>query len=254
MTRQPQVQPVQLDPRYFEHRKARAVGLHGRELHLRMLCFANRNLTDGRLTHEQALEIAECVFDQGPMLVPPTVDECRVLVASVVTAGLLDENGAGYLIHDFAEYQPTRAKLDQRATWRVRKRAQRGTDPVDKWDVHPLEGDVPPTDSSCSSSVGDNPQLSSALSELSPSAVTDENQDSENSSPGRGTPRWFASQLRGSDQRTAAAIQSVQRQYGLPEAALHAALELVRERRPDSEPGYFIRCLQGFGKEGRYAA
>lgn len=249
-----------LDPRYYLNPKTRSVGIHGRELHLRAICFSALHLTDGRLSHEGAIDLAVDVLasTSGP-LAPPSRDDAERLVVSLVRHGLLEEIPAGYEIHDWHAFYPSRETVEQRKQWRAKKRALRDG-PPDQGTVPRRRGRSPSTDVvlSGSSSVGDNSQLSSvqcrADAELTPSAVADQDQDPGNDGLAqKGTARWFADQLRGSDARTPAAITSVMRAHGLPEAALHAALETVREKRPKNEPGYFIRVLQGYGQEARYS-
>lgn len=254
MTRPPEPQTAILDPRYFDHRKSHAVGIHGRELHLRAICFSALHLTDGRLSHEGAVELAASALDSvSGTLVPPSRDDAERLVRSLVAHGLFDETSVGYEIHDWHEFYPSRATVEQRTRWR---RKRRGRETVSENGDRPHhEGTVPLTDQiRGSSSVVVQPSASaSALAR----AVTEWDQDPEEPVAGdaaaKGSVSWFAEQLKRSDARTAAAISSVVRRFSLPEAALHAALEIVRERKPRNEAGYFVRVLQGFGEEGRYS-
>ena len=121
MSRQPNPQPVQVDWRYHQHRKITQLSIAGEAVHLRMLCLANGNLTDGHLTHEEAMGIAQAVLDKGTSLVPSSPTEQAELVASLVRVRLLHENGAGYVIHDYREYQIARETVEQRARWRRQK-------------------------------------------------------------------------------------------------------------------------------------
>lgn len=128
MSRQPEPQPVQLDPLYFDHRKIEPLSMAAQHLHLRMICHSTANLTDGSLTHEQALRIARRTLEHASgELVPPTRDEQAALLNTLVDARLLHETRAGYALHDFLEYQParesiiTRRRRDQERKRRARE-------------------------------------------------------------------------------------------------------------------------------------
>jgi hypothetical protein len=149
----------------------------------------------------------------------------------------LDEAPGGYEIHDWLAFYPTRETVARRSRWRREKRTVRASADNRHSDGH--------TDQiSGSSSVGLQPSASASVQRR---ADADEDQDPEQNGQ-KGNPEWFAQQLRGSDARTASAIRSVMRRHRLGEAALHEALEIVRERKPRNEPGYFVRCLQDIGE------
>jgi hypothetical protein len=77
------------------------------------LVYCARNLTDGAISELAIRSLApNCQIDR-PLSV----------VKQIVEAGLFDETDAGWLVHDFLEYNPSRAEMDRkRAKTRERKR------------------------------------------------------------------------------------------------------------------------------------
>jgi hypothetical protein len=72
----------------------------------------------------------------------------------------------------------------------------------------------------------------------------------------KGTPEWFASQLRDANEQTTLVLQRISER--LPEAAFHSALESLRARRQrppalESESRYFVAALKTMEREGQYA-
>lgn len=254
MGRAPDPQPVLVDPRYFDNRKLRAVGAHGRELHLRMICYSNLNLTDGVLTHEEAEELAGRVLDQGSgSLVPHTMEERIVLLDTLVAARLLEVCSVGYAIHDYDEHQLTRAEImvetlseieaDQdadrrRGLARIRKRRQRERDSHAEVTRDPVTATAVQSVSSLSATAQDTGELHGEQN---------------------GKPTWGSVHglLADSDDRTPIVIAAMRRRYGLPDAALHNAVEALEERRARtpalvSEARYFVATLRGLAESGQY--
>ena len=253
---------VQIDTAFWSHPKIKLVGQAIASFHLSALLFCNHHLTDGHIRPDDLTEIVHPIRElevshvRQPTLngrSAPIADVLDEVVECLTDAGLWQVSDHGWVIHDFAEWQPTRAELVdaweerefRRLRERLRKRRVRGQLPrtasADTESKPPYGG----VTDQCSSSVD---VLPSASVSAQSRADTDEDQDPELTKPSKGDPEWFAQQLRGSDRRTPAAIRSVMRQHGLAEAALHEALEIVRERKPKNEPGYFVRCLQDIGK------
>ena len=94
---------IKLDQGFPEHPKVIDAGPLAAWLHVRALGYCNRNLTDGAISHAIARELAPGKRGQA-------------LVRRLVAAGLWEMTRTGYAIHDFLEYQPSRADvLDLRA-------------------------------------------------------------------------------------------------------------------------------------------
>jgi hypothetical protein len=104
---------VRLDDSMPEHPKM--VGLTDRAFrqHIAALCYSNRNLTDGAIP----LVIAHRLVTSG-----------KRHAGELVTAGIWDTTNDGYQIHDYEDYQPTRAAVmrdrektaERVARWRAR--------------------------------------------------------------------------------------------------------------------------------------
>lgn len=105
---------ARLDLDYFDNPKARAAGVSGRALHLASICWSARQLTDGRVPRSV---VARLLADAE---VP------RRAVDRLVEVGLWLPNGDGFMIHDYAEHQPTRQTVEhEREVWRERQRRRR---------------------------------------------------------------------------------------------------------------------------------
>jgi hypothetical protein len=88
---------VRIDDGFSEHPKLLRVGLVGMGLQVAALCYCNRNLTDGFI----------------PTEVVPTLQGSR-MVTKMVAAGLWDVAEGGYMIHNYDQYQPTKAQVKER--------------------------------------------------------------------------------------------------------------------------------------------
>jgi len=116
---------VKLDDGFTEHPKIARVGAVGAWLQIQALCYANRNLTDGfipdgiarsflsrgvtRLEHRDQGTLVWTLGEHNGMqgLDLPDVD----WLALMVDARLWEIVEGGYVIHDYREYQPTRAEV-----------------------------------------------------------------------------------------------------------------------------------------------
>jgi hypothetical protein len=90
---------IKLDDAFDQHPKLVEVGPLAAWLYVRGLCYANRNLTDGRISRAVARELA----GRGP--------KGQRLVVALLAARLWETTTEGYAIHDFLEYQPSRADV-----------------------------------------------------------------------------------------------------------------------------------------------
>ena len=116
---------VRLDDQFADHPKVVGLSAVAFRLHVRAICYAARHETDG---------------------VIPAAFVIKRAATELVGAGLWEENPAGYIIHDYLEYNPSAASLRaKRAAESERKR--RGirpdvNDPVPGPD--PVPDPVPP--------------------------------------------------------------------------------------------------------------
>lgn len=244
---------VTFDATFFQHRKVcRAIALAGPAtgwLYVKSVCWSAVHRTDGSVSSEQALALASDPQPDGVLFIP--VAGAAAVIDALVAAGLWTRTESGFVIHDFADYQETTAKIDQRRDrWRRQKRRQRRSSRGPRG--RPAD---PPRTPSAS-------QLASSVIEPTASVPVQREQDlnvahAGNSSVPRGSLAWFVEQLGDGDLvRTPAAIATVMRKWGLPEAALWTALEEVEAGglAIRNRSGLFVSKLDGYGKMGRYAA
>ncbi len=239
---------LRLDPLYFDNPKIRAAGGVAWLVDLRAIAYATIHLTDGFVPSDTLRAFAGSLDQSVGFRGDYTLDvgygpaSCAgdELVERLTRVGLLHPSQGGYVIHDFDAYQPTRADVERRRShWRHKKRRQR---------LSPL------------GSPGDLDRQK-VLSELAPTS------DSDRTEAGLSLPREAGEErrdliavtlarLRGTDAKTPAVVASVVQKWGLPEAAVHSALEateLARARGLRSEPAYFVATLNRMGEEGQYA-
>ena len=87
-----------LDDSFDSHRKVRRAGLEAVGLHARALAYCAGSLTDGHVDPEW---LEERAGKRG-----------EKLAQQLVTAGLWEPNSDGYVIHDYLEYNPSRAQVE----------------------------------------------------------------------------------------------------------------------------------------------
>ena len=104
---------VKVDDTFPTHRKVLRAGAEASAMWLFLLCHSNRYRLDGRIAKGE-------LGEAWPWA------RAAELAAKLVTAGLLEDCGDHWQIHDYLDYQPARVELDERAAKaRDRKRAQR---------------------------------------------------------------------------------------------------------------------------------
>lgn len=126
---------IKVDDHFDEHPKMARVGPLGWGVWLAGLAYANRNLTDGFIP----IEVAEAIGGRWRVRCDGLVwSICRTSGADgedmtsewvtdlLIDAGLWEVAEDGYRIHDYAQYQPTRADADARADDIRAKRAAAG--------------------------------------------------------------------------------------------------------------------------------
>jgi hypothetical protein len=94
---------VKLDDSFFSHPKVVAAGTEAVGLYVMALTYSAHHLTDG---HVAAAWVKEKAGPKARKLVaaltePPTGFECA----------LWERNGTGWVIHDYLDYNPSRAEI-----------------------------------------------------------------------------------------------------------------------------------------------
>lgn len=93
---------VKLDDSFFSHPKVVNAGTEAIGLYVLGLTYSSHHLTDG---HVPGAWVRQAVGSKE-----------KRLTAALVEHGLWAENGTGWLIHDYLEYQPSREQAEaQRA-------------------------------------------------------------------------------------------------------------------------------------------
>lgn len=120
---------VRIDDRYSEHPKLSRIGPLGVALWLAGLAYCNRNLTDGFIPWGVSRSLVSWEFlddpddDGGERIVTVSATsgmrgfdvEAEYVVGLLCRAGVWDDAPGGYRVHDFKQYQPSKADvMDQR--------------------------------------------------------------------------------------------------------------------------------------------
>lgn len=104
---------VRLDDGFADHPKIEAAGPMAAWLHVAALCYCARHLTDGRVPKVKARRLVD-------------IPSPGKHIAALVAAGLWLDDGDDYVIHDYLDYQPSRAQVEvEREKERDKKRRQR---------------------------------------------------------------------------------------------------------------------------------
>lgn len=93
---------VRLDDRFPRHSKVTTLRARSVCLHVEALCWSAENLTDGAILATQVQKITRL-----------SKDSCAAAVVDLVQAGLWDVVPGGWVIHDYLDYNPSRAKVRQ---------------------------------------------------------------------------------------------------------------------------------------------
>ncbi|MEH0542952.1 hypothetical protein QA802_07685 [Streptomyces sp. B21-105] len=112
---------VKLDDRFPSHRKVALLTDRAFRLYVSALCWSSENLTEGRITQREL------------PLVAARLRGAKTAAGELETAQLWDAVDDGWVIHDFLEYNPDRARVQsdreanaaRQQAWRDRKRAER---------------------------------------------------------------------------------------------------------------------------------
>ncbi len=88
---------VKLDDNFPQHPKVLAAGPRAAWVHLCAIAHCARNLTDGHISPAVA----------------KSVGATKPVVVALVEAQLWEENGNGWVIHDYLAYQPSRKQVEE---------------------------------------------------------------------------------------------------------------------------------------------
>ena len=97
---------TKLDENFDQHPKVVAAGLLAELMHIHALIYCNRHLTDGFVSEF----VIGRLLDRDE-LTQLSNDSPKAFAGLLVEIGLWDEVPGGYQIHDFLEYQPSRASV-----------------------------------------------------------------------------------------------------------------------------------------------
>lgn len=97
---------VKLDDRFPEHPKVLSAGPVGLAVHVRALCYAARNLTDGFIPTGV---VPSLTADLGRVSRAAAASDWPAIL---VSTGLWDAAPGGYQIHDYLEFNPSREKVE----------------------------------------------------------------------------------------------------------------------------------------------
>lgn len=213
---------VPLDDGFYEHPKAHAAGPLGRDMFLASLCYARRNQTDGFIPLTEISRLTTGINRPGR------------IAKRLVRIGLWEQSDGGYVIHDYAAHQPTRAISDsERQRNRVRQRRHRlrtgGLSRVSHAVSHTDQGLRGKSVSDGSADLISRP---------------DNSQNPKDDFP----IEQLLGEIRDADGRTAKALETLR--HELPPAAFHGMREKLLERRERhdlppirSEARYVVRSL-----------
>lgn len=128
---------VRIDDGFTDHPKIARIGPIGAWIQLQALCYCNKNLTDGFVPfgiarsfagRNQRVDERNRVWETGEHSGMQGKDMADVdWLQLLCDAGVWEPVPGGYRIHDFDDYQPSKAEvLKERERWVERKRRSRG--------------------------------------------------------------------------------------------------------------------------------
>lgn len=91
---------VRIDEDFYLHPKVRKAGTDAMALHVAALCYCNHYLTDGYLPSTVLPSLL--LFEHG--------QQPEDVARRLVEAGMWEKAPGGYVIHDYLDYQPSRAE------------------------------------------------------------------------------------------------------------------------------------------------
>jgi hypothetical protein len=112
---------VRIDEEMTEHPKVASAGPVALAHHIAGLCYCNRNLTDGFIPERVARHLLDWsgvgVFGvptngEKPLAGPGWDVDGELAVGLLVDSGMWHRVGGGYRIHDYLDYQPSKAQVE----------------------------------------------------------------------------------------------------------------------------------------------
>ena len=101
---------TKIDDQFYDHPKVVAAGPLGIALFVCGLSYCSRHLTDGFISTIQVRRLID-------------IDDPRVIAEKLIAVGLWERRDGGYQVHDYLDYNPSRARIE--ATRRARAEAGR---------------------------------------------------------------------------------------------------------------------------------
>lgn len=102
---------ARIDDQFPNHPKIVAVGPLAGWLHLAAICYCSSQLTDGFVPAGMVKRLAD-------------VPDADALVDALVTHGLWDSTDAGYIIHDYLEYNPPADRVKEKRALAAERQAR----------------------------------------------------------------------------------------------------------------------------------
>jgi general stress protein YciG len=107
---------VKLDESFAKHPKVLAAGPLGMAMQVAALCYCNTYLTDGFVPRSAAsglLDLSGLGMNMwsGELVGGGEDAEWELVAADLIEAGLWEEVKGGFVIHDYHDYQPTKAEV-----------------------------------------------------------------------------------------------------------------------------------------------
>jgi hypothetical protein len=94
---------VKLDDKFTGHTKVLAAGPEAAWLHIEGLCYCAQQETDGVILNAALAKLTQY-----------SKPKAAKLADRLVEVGLWERNGTGYAIHDYLEYNPSKASLEEK--------------------------------------------------------------------------------------------------------------------------------------------
>ena len=110
---------VRIDDSFAQHPKVVAAGPLAMAMQVAALCYCNRNLTDGivaRAVVPTLLNFEGLAYTSGVSDIGIGVGDdasWQYVVGALVDTGMWEERPGGYYIHDYPDYQPTKAEVEE---------------------------------------------------------------------------------------------------------------------------------------------
>lgn len=254
---------VRLDDQFPEHKKIATAGPVALALQVAGLCYCNRNLTDGFIPFGVAHRlISTAIIDEtGRKLELAMIsgmagfdsgDVIEMSIDALITNGVWDEVAGGYEIHDYDEYQPSKAQvLAEREAAAERKRRSRGRKKAVTDDVTQVVTDASQRDSLSDSAVSHTtpvpvPQPEPEKAEAEESLLSaDRSETTRNDLPiekEQLTVELLSVIGDHADDKTPDVVRALTKR--VPPASIVKVIESSRTQKPKNRAAYAVGALQ----------